>query len=79
MKIYSIKDTVIGTFGPIWFARNNGEAIRSFEQAIKNDPKTKSIAKDLQLNEIGTWNEETGEIIPNVSFIENGSIYVEGQ
>lgn len=63
MKIYSIRDTVAVYFERPFYARTNGEAIRSFSDAV-NEPKSPFNAHPEQflLYEVGDFDEQTGKI-----------------
>lgn len=79
-KIYSVHDIKANTYGmPLNFA-NNVEAIRSFEQAVK-DPNT-TIAKypsDYNLVEIGAYDSYTGSltILENKQILVNASSFLQ--
>jgi hypothetical protein len=65
MKIYTIHDAKAGySMNPITF-RSNGEALRSFEQVVK-DPKSQFNAtpSDFSLIEIATFDPDNGSIEP---------------
>lgn len=71
MKIYAIKDTIVGAFTAPFYQKNNSVAIRTITNAINNERELQNNAKDLQLYCLGEFNEETGEIQSNVEFIIN--------
>lgn len=58
-NLYSIRDLCIGFNTPTSML-NEMVAKRSFRQIVERDPN----GKDLQLFKVGTFNDETGEIIP---------------
>lgn len=62
-KIYTIHDSAVGAFLPPFFARSNGEAIRSFQDAC-NDPKSQfhSHRSDYMLVCIGEYDDATASI-----------------
>lgn len=59
--VYSIRDTIAEEFGPIFTAKNEGVAIRSFFQLLKGDPATNQA--DYTLHRLGTWDRDTGKLI----------------
>lgn len=62
-KIYTVHDAKAAAFLPIFTARANGEAIRSFSEAINSaDHQFAKHAADFTLFEIGKFNDETGVI-----------------
>lgn len=78
MKLYSIKDTKgIGFMQP-FTASNDLEALRSLQDAVNREampgqPKS-TLAEhpeDFALYSLGEFKQETGEITPEVKFMEN--------
>ncbi len=68
IKLYSIKDTVAGVFGTPFLASSVGLAVRQFRYMMKNAPM---VANDCALYCLGGYEQETGVITPEVTFIEN--------
>lgn len=64
MRIYVIKDTVAEECGPLFEAKNDAVAIRSFENLRKNQPNP----DDFSLWEVG-YRETITSQDPNVSGI----------
>jgi hypothetical protein len=63
MKILSIKDKKIG-FNDIYVRPNEGAAVREFgEVCKKEETPIGQFPEDFELWVLGTWNQETGEII----------------
>lgn len=61
--IVSIKDRAIDAFQPVFNVRAPGEAIRAFQDAINNNQNPMHAhADDYDLYELGTFNDETGQI-----------------
>lgn len=61
LGLYAVQDTLIGFNAP--FALNSDEvAERAFRNTITKEPN----ATDLRLYKLGTYNDESGEVIPNV-------------
>lgn len=75
LKIYAVKDVVVGNFMLPFYLHNDNEAKRSFNLAINSQTQIAQNWKDLQLFSIGEWNDETGEITNKVEFIANGAEY----
>ena len=73
LKIYAIKDTVVGAYMQPFYLHNNNEAKRAFANAV-NDEKSEAnkTYKDLQLWCLGTYNNETGLIESKIEYIMNG-------
>ncbi len=73
MKLYTIKDTIVGAMTTPFAGVNDGSAIRSVKNMINNpgDNEVKTNYKDKQLYCVGSYNDETGEIVPQVRFITN--------
>lgn len=67
--MFSIKDTVVGTFGSIVLLSNSATAERWFDGVCQKD---RNVAKDLQLYKLGSYNIETGEIISVTTFVKSG-------
>lgn len=61
MKAFSVLDQKAEAFLPLFFARSQGEALRSLSDAV-NDPKHQFYkhAADYQLYSIGTWDDQAG-------------------
>lgn len=68
MKIYSIYDSKSEAYMNPWYARTKGEAIRSFEQACKDEKSQLSkYPEDFTLFELGEFDEYMGIIKPNIA------------
>lgn len=62
MKMYTVFDSQLKLYTKPYYARNKGEALRSFAEAV-NDPQIfGKIAEHLTLFEVGDFNEETSRI-----------------
>ena len=70
-NIYSIKDVKMGFMTPI-YQKNDAVAIRDLSNVV-NDKTNKSFIsenyEDVELYKLGEFDEETGEIVPEVKFI----------
>ena len=73
LKVFSIYDSKTECFMNPWYARTTGEAVRSFEQSII-DPNTSfhKYPDDFTLFDIGSWDDETGEILLNEAKVNIG-------
>lgn len=77
MKLYAIKDTKGIGFNQPFTASNDLEALRCLQDAVNREmpgqPKS-TLAEhpeDFALYSLGDFNQETGEITPEVRFMEN--------
>lgn len=64
LTIIAVKDNAMQTFQHIATVRAKGEALRNFKDLI-NNPSNAQLhqhADDFDLYELGTFNDETGEI-----------------
>lgn len=80
MMVFSILDSKAQVFNRPFFEKNVVLAARAFEQAIR-DPKAPfhGYEKDFVLTQIASFNEDTGEIIPQTpSVISKGSDFLSG-
>lgn len=65
MKIFTIRDDKAAAYLPPFYARQNGEAIRMFQDSLTNSQTNFSKwPADFVLFELGEYNEETGVITP---------------
>lgn len=70
LKIYSIKDTKIGFMQPFYQA-NQAVAVRAFNNAV-NSKEINNINQnldDMELWELGEFDDQTGEIKSEVKFV----------
>jgi len=74
MKIYTVHDSKAEAYLQPFFARSNGEAIRSFTQAINTpDHQFAKYSADYTLFEIGEFDDNTGVITtPYTRSLGNG-------
>lgn len=71
MKVLvAIYDRATQAHAPVMTVNTRAEAVRSLRQALK-DPQSSiaSSPSDYELWELGTYNEETGDITPNKELI----------
>lgn len=76
MLIFTVKDTVAEFYMQPFFARTKGEAIRSFAQAVNDDPKTSQIAAhpdQYELYYLGDFDEQTSLLVGNEGTNPDGS------
>lgn len=75
MKLYVIKDVIVGKFMNPFLMNNDEEAKRAFSQAVNSNQNTTVVVnyKDMQLFGLGDYSEDTGFINSNVYHIINGS------
>lgn len=67
IKIVCVRDRALGSFGQPYFQANNEVAIRGYKLAI-NDPNNSAlypIREDLELWELGTYDDNNGDISTN--------------
>lgn len=75
LKLYCVKDAKVGMNQP-YVANNDLDAMRSFQDTINREPmpgQPKSTLaqhpEDFSLFQLGTFNQQTGEIKPEVKFL----------
>ncbi|AXH74896.1 MAG: nonstructural protein [Microviridae sp.] len=60
LGVFTVRDEKVGLFLPPFYARNKGEAIRSFADAARNkDHNFAKYPEDFTLYELGTFDDET--------------------
>lgn len=68
MKIYSVFDAKLATFGRPWFQMRDAAALREFSDAVNDtsNPNNQwhSHPEDFSLFRIGEYDDQSGEIIP---------------
>lgn len=67
IKIVCVRDRALGSFGQPYFQANVDVAIRGYKIAI-NDPNNSAlypIREDLELWELGTYDDNNGDINTN--------------
>ncbi len=65
MKLYSVHDNKAQYYLAPQAYRNSGEALRAFESATKQQgSQFNSYPSDFTLLEIGSYDDQTAEIIP---------------
>lgn len=79
LEIVATKDVVVGAYMNPFYAHNKEEAKRSWGMSIireMSNPKTELPINDLQLYSLGTFNDETGEIVPKVEYLAKAQDYM---
>lgn len=67
-RIYTIRDSKMEAYLQPFFAVNDAIAIRYIEQAMTDDQHAfRLYPEDYSLFDIGTFNDETAEVIPDPS------------
>lgn len=61
INLYCLRDRLTGYKGPV-IKPNDEAAKREFRMLVEKDP----MGQDYELYKVGTFNDENGEIIPNV-------------
>ena len=78
-NIYSIKDTKIG-FSTIFTAPNNFVAIRMFADTCEqSDTLFAKHPEDFEIYKLGELNDESGEIKPEVTYLERATTFMKGK
>lgn len=62
-KMYSVYDVKAQTYMPPFTAKNDGTAIRHFQQGIRQPGLIQNNPEDFSLWRVGIWYPETGECI----------------
>lgn len=70
-NIYAFRDTKIGFMQP-FLQQNEAVAMRTLKMAVNDEhSQIRNMAEDIQLYQLGTYDDDTGEIVPEVKFIAN--------
>ncbi len=69
--MYAFRDTKIGFMQP-FLQQNEAVALRTLKIAV-NDEKSqiRAMAEDIQLYQVGTFDDETGEVKADLKFVAN--------
>lgn len=71
--IYAIKDVKVGFMQP-FIQVNDGVAVREFRNIVNSSNSVVSANyTDMELYQLGTYNQDTGLIESNVSFLIKGA------
>ena len=70
-NIYAFRDTKIGFMQP-FLQQNEAVAMRTLKMAVNDEhSQIRNMAEDIQLYQLGYYNDETAEIVPELKFIAN--------
>ena len=70
-NIYAFRDTKIGFMQP-FLQQNEAVAMRTLKMAVNDEhSQIRNRAEDIQLYQLGTFDDDTGEIVPEVKFVAN--------
>lgn len=70
-NIYAFRDTKIGFMQP-FLQQNEAVAMRTLKMAVNDEhSQIRNMAEDIQLYQLGNFDDDTGEIMPEVKFIAN--------
>lgn len=74
---YSVYDRAVKAFMPVFFARTDGEAIRSFGDLF-SDPKHSfsQHPEDYVLYRVGAFDDSTGTLTSDVVELVKGNQYI---
>lgn len=64
-NLYSIRDLVAEEFAPPFVSNNDSTAIRSAIHSVKENQIMMCHISDYSLFNLGSWDENTGDIVPN--------------
>lgn len=75
LKLYCLKDTVVGNFMNPFVMHNDKEAERAFKMAVNSNQKTHVVEnyKDISLYCLGEYDDVTGAISSDIYFVQAGS------
>lgn len=71
-ELYSVKDELTQTYLQPAYFNSEAEAKRMFKTQINNIDLWKDNSSDYSLYKVGTWDNETGTLIPIQEKIING-------
>lgn len=75
-KLYAIKDNKVGFLNAPFIAPNNAAAIRMFGDTTMNiDTLLNKHPEDYELYYLGEMDENTGELISEVKFLETATAF----
>lgn len=78
-SIFTVHDNAAKAYLPPFYMRTKGEALRAFETTCKDtSSQFNKYPKDYTLVELGTFNEENGQILTHEIplILENASQYI---
>lgn len=75
MKIFGIKDTKVG-FTNVIMAQNEAVARRYLAEMVRDTNNLISkYNEDYEIYKLGEFNENTGEIMPSINFVERATAF----
>lgn len=75
-KLYAVKDNTIG-FETAYCMPNNASAIRQFGDIVKKEGTRYNVhPEDYDLYYLGDFDDNTGEIKPEVTFLERAKSFL---
>lgn len=64
---FAVHDSAMGAYHPPFFVNASGLAVRGFgDQVLKQDSEFNRHPSDFSLWEIGSYDDETGQMVPAV-------------
>lgn len=72
MRIYSVYDEKMDAFGTPMFFHSDGVATRSFSDEVNRRASDNNLNRhpnDFSLFSLGSYNDKTGEIVPEVRLV----------
>lgn len=77
-KLYAIKDAKVGAYINIMMFKNDSVAIREFQAAAneKNRNMVNEFPEDKELWCLGTFDELTGVIVPEVKYMNKAVDFI---
>lgn len=70
---FSVRDSKVGAFMPVFQARSRGEAVRSFMDAIATpDHQFAKHASDYELFQVGEFDDENGVLVAGLEAVISG-------
>lgn len=70
MKLYALKDTKAGTFGPVMLALNDGHMGRTVVESFRGSGHTvEKYPGDFDLYQVGEYDQESGATESLVRFV----------
>lgn len=71
-NVYAVKDELTNMFFAPMYYKSEAEAKRHFKTQMNNNPDWKYNSSDYGFYKLGTFNDETGEFVSEVSKEING-------
>lgn len=69
--MYAFRDAKIGFMQP-FLQQNEAVALRTLKMAVNDEnSQIRAMAEDIQLYQVGTFDDETGEVKADLKFVAN--------